>query len=91
MERGLLLQRGHCRFDYDMDLTVRINILYNLTERFRKEFVVNGKIPCNADWNMNTNEEILTDGVPISHFFPDTKSSMLGRTHKVSMAWCSEI
>jgi len=73
-KEGFLLQRGHCRFDYDMDLTVRINILYNLTERFRKEFVVNGKIPCNADWNMNTNEEILTQMVyQYLTFFPDTK------------------
>ncbi len=73
-KEGFLLQRGHCRFDYDMDLTVRINILYNLTERFRKEFVVNGKIPCNADWNMSTNEEILTQMVyQYLSFFPDTK------------------
>ena len=73
-KKNLLFQRGHCRFDYDMDLTVRLTILHNLTERFRKEFMVNGRIPRNGDWDMNTDEEILANMVyQYLTFFPDTK------------------
>lgn len=70
----LLLKRGNCRFGYDMDLTVRLSILHNLTERFRKEFVVDGRIPRNADWNMSTDEEILAEMVyKYLSLFPDTR------------------
>lgn len=72
-EKNLLFHRGNTRFTYDMDLSVRISILHNLTERFRKEFVVNGKIPRTNGSTLGT-EEILADMVyHYLNFFPDTR------------------
>ncbi len=73
-EEAMLLKRGHVRFGYDMDLSVRITILHNLTERFRKEFVYKGSIPKKGDWTLYTDDRLLGEMVyQYLNFFPDTQ------------------
>lgn len=50
-QENFLLDRGYLRFGRDMDITVRLSILHNLTERFRNEFVKNGDIPGRHKYN----------------------------------------
>lgn len=75
-QENFLLDRGYLRFDRDMDITVRLSILHNLTERFRNEFVKNGDIPGRHKYNSglySVDELIIEMITKYLEVFPDTR------------------
>ncbi len=73
-KEAMLLKRGFARFGKTMELTTRVAILNNLTERFRKEFTYRGSIPRKGDWTNYKEDRLLAEIVyQYLNFFPDTR------------------